>query len=154
RNQNLAGSVARLKWLLVDRLLDAIQKRLPQLGERELRLDAAHIDSSDRLLNAARDRHFGKRDDATLLAFVGSPPLVLLLRERRRPEQQQRGKGDRTSEPSHALVFHDHPPVLAPPAASLAAPASGAALAAEGAGAAGCAVCTAAFSSPSLTLAR
>jgi hypothetical protein len=64
------GVVRFLERLAEDGLFDAIQERLPKFGERELGLDAAHIDGSDRFLNSARDRDFGQRDDT-------SPALVL-----------------------------------------------------------------------------
>src|SRR5690606_6781653 len=51
----------------VDRLFDTSQEGLAQLAERELRLDAAHVDRSDRLLDAPDDRDFAERHDPTLV---------------------------------------------------------------------------------------
>src|SRR5262245_49831456 len=50
----------------VKRLLDQVQKRLPELSQRELRLYPAHVHRGDRLLHAPHDGHFGDGDDAAL----------------------------------------------------------------------------------------
>ena len=52
-----------------NRLLDAIEKRLAQLGERELGLNPAHVHGGDRFLHAADDRDLADGDDAPF--FLG-----------------------------------------------------------------------------------
>src|SRR5262249_21021416 len=74
------------------RLFDAIEERLPELGERELRLDLAHVDGGDRLLHAADDRDLVDRDHALLLCGR-------VVRDERGGDEERRGEeGERRAE--------------------------------------------------------
>ena len=78
--------------VLADRLLDAIEERLPELGERELGLDLGHVDRGDGLLDAPDDRDLADLEDALLL--LGRPLRRLVLRPRVRGRERERDQRD------------------------------------------------------------
>ena len=67
-----AREQASSERIVVDGLFDAIEKRLPELGQGELGLNAAHVDRGDRLLHATDDGDLADGHDTWLLLRSGS----------------------------------------------------------------------------------